>query len=103
MELKELFAGVEHRLLRGQLNTDITGICVDSRRAKAGDLFVAVTGAKADGHDYAAAAVARGATAVLIRSDRATETDAVCADLPADVAVLSADDTREILSELVNR
>ncbi|MFI9505579.1 UDP-N-acetylmuramoyl-tripeptide--D-alanyl-D-alanine ligase [Nocardia sp. NPDC052566] len=37
----------------------------DSRRIGSGDLFLAVPGERADGHDFAAAAVAAGAVAVL--------------------------------------
>lgn len=37
----------------------------DSRRIGSGDLFLALPGERADGHDYAAAAVAAGAAAVL--------------------------------------
>ena len=44
----------------------VTGpVVVDSRRAAPGALFVALPGERADGHDYAAAAVAAGAVAVL--------------------------------------
>ncbi|MGI5936571.1 MAG: Mur ligase domain-containing protein, partial [Oscillospiraceae bacterium] len=31
---------------------EIGDICYDSRRAKAGDLFVAITGFETDGHRY---------------------------------------------------
>jgi UDP-N-acetylmuramoyl-L-alanyl-D-glutamate--2,6-diaminopimelate ligase len=37
----------------------------DSRQIQPGDLFVALTGARCDGHEFADEAVARGATAVL--------------------------------------
>jgi UDP-N-acetylmuramoyl-tripeptide--D-alanyl-D-alanine ligase len=40
-------------------------VVIDSRRAGPGGLFAAVTGERADGHDFAAAAVAAGAVAVL--------------------------------------
>ncbi|HSS45746.1 MAG TPA: Mur ligase domain-containing protein, partial [Thermoanaerobaculia bacterium] len=43
----------------------LSGVAVDSRRVQPGDLFVAFPGARADGHDYAREAVARGARAVL--------------------------------------
>ncbi|MGW5318088.1 UDP-N-acetylmuramoyl-tripeptide--D-alanyl-D-alanine ligase [Nocardia thailandica] len=41
------------------------GVEFDSRRIGPGDLFLALPGAAADGHDYAAGAVAAGAVAVL--------------------------------------
>jgi len=40
-------------------------VVIDSRRAGPGGLFAAVAGERADGHDFAAAAVAAGAVAVL--------------------------------------
>jgi UDP-N-acetylmuramoyl-tripeptide--D-alanyl-D-alanine ligase len=44
----------------------ITGpVVIDSRQAGPGSLFAALPGARADGHDFAAAAVASGAVAVL--------------------------------------
>lgn len=43
----------------------ITGIQHDSRLVRPGDLFVCVTGINRDGHDFAAVAVANGASAVL--------------------------------------
>jgi len=44
----------------------VTGpVVIDSRRAAPGSLFAAIAGEHADGHDYAAAAAARGAVAVL--------------------------------------
>jgi UDP-N-acetylmuramoyl-tripeptide--D-alanyl-D-alanine ligase len=45
---------------------EVTGpVVVDSRLVEAGSLFVALPGARTDGHDHAAAAVAAGAVAVL--------------------------------------
>jgi UDP-N-acetylmuramoyl-tripeptide--D-alanyl-D-alanine ligase len=43
----------------------ISAVVVDSRAATAGCLFVAVRGERVDGHDFAAAAMAAGALAVL--------------------------------------
>jgi UDP-N-acetylmuramoyl-tripeptide--D-alanyl-D-alanine ligase len=44
----------------------VTGpVVIDSRRAERGSLFVALPGEHADGHDFAAAAAARGAVAAL--------------------------------------
>lgn len=43
----------------------VTGIAYDSRRVKAGDLFVCWKGARHDGHHYAGDALARGAVAIV--------------------------------------
>ena len=34
----------------------LTGVTIDSRAAKAGDIFVAIKGERHDGHDFVAAA-----------------------------------------------
>ncbi|KTD02972.1 UDP-N-acetylmuramoyl-tripeptide--D-alanyl-D-alanine ligase [Legionella feeleii] len=45
--------------------TPLTGICIDSRQVKPGNLFVALRGERFDGHDFMEEAVAKGAVAVL--------------------------------------
>src|SRR5256714_667560 len=54
------------QLCHGDPDAVVSGeVVIDSRRAGPGGLFAAVTGERSDGHDFAAAAVAAGATAVL--------------------------------------
>ena len=43
------------------------GVSIDSRTLVQGDLFVAIAGPTHDGHDYVAAALARGAAAALVQ------------------------------------
>ncbi|HEY6497336.1 MAG TPA: UDP-N-acetylmuramoyl-tripeptide--D-alanyl-D-alanine ligase [Trebonia sp.] len=48
------------------VNATVTGpVVIDSRQAVPGALFAALPGEHVDGHDYAAAAAAKGATAIL--------------------------------------
>ena len=47
-------------------HTEISGICYRSDRAVPGSLFVAIKGARSDGHAYTADAVRRGAAAVVV-------------------------------------
>ena len=47
------------------------GVSIDSRTAKAGDLFVAIKGLNFDGHDYVTSALARGAAAAMVTQRRA--------------------------------
>src|SRR5512146_2768456 len=51
-------------LSRPSVEAEIGGIAIDSRKVQPGDLFVARKGASADGHDFIADAIARGAAAV---------------------------------------
>jgi UDP-N-acetylmuramoyl-tripeptide--D-alanyl-D-alanine ligase len=63
-------------------------VVIDSRRAGPGGLFAAVAGERADGHDFAAAAVAAGAVAVL--ATRPTgEPSLIVDDVPAALARLA--------------
>jgi UDP-N-acetylmuramoyl-L-alanyl-D-glutamate--2,6-diaminopimelate ligase len=57
------------RSLRGDRATRVADVQHDSRRVKAGDLFVAIPGAKLDGARFVADAVARGAAAVAAETD----------------------------------
>ena len=53
------------KALLGDGGTVVGGLAFDSRAVRPGDCFFAVVGAQADGHDYIAAAVERGAAAVV--------------------------------------
>jgi len=66
MRLAELIAGLPISLDAGAPETlAVTGVAHDSRTVAPGDLFVAIPGARHDGRAFAAAAVERGAVAVL--------------------------------------
>ncbi len=52
-------------------DVDVTEIAYDSRSVAPGALFVALRGAKSDGHDYIAQALNKGAAALMIHADRA--------------------------------
>ena len=64
--LAELIAGLEPCHVAGDLGVAISGIQVDSRQIRPGDLFVAVTGLQQNGHRFISDAVARGASAALV-------------------------------------
>lgn len=71
------------RFLGGD-DISVVSCCGDSRRVRPGDLFVALSGAQADGHDFVSQAVERGAAAVL--AERL---------LPIDVPQCLVKDTRD--------
>ena len=52
--------------------TPITGLSLDSREAKPGDLFIALKGTQTDGAQYIAQAIVQGAVAVLIETGEET-------------------------------
>ena len=75
--------------LHGDPDAVVSGeVVIDSRRVAPGGLFAAVAGERSDGHDFAAAAVAAGATAVL--ATRPVPVPSVLvADVPAALAALA--------------
>ena len=82
----------------GQLHGDpaavVTGeVVIDSRRAGPGGLFAAVAGERADGHDFAPAAVAAGAVAVLatrpVPVPSSLAPSVIVGDVPAALAALA--------------
>jgi UDP-N-acetylmuramoyl-L-alanyl-D-glutamate--2,6-diaminopimelate ligase len=64
MKLGELLRGVPAIAVGAEPPLEITSLAYDSRRAEPGTLFFAIHGEKADGHDFIASALGRGAVAV---------------------------------------
>jgi UDP-N-acetylmuramoyl-L-alanyl-D-glutamate--2,6-diaminopimelate ligase len=82
--MQQLLDGVEVLRLRGDpARTEITSISHDSRQVTAGTMFCCLRGASVDGHDFAARAVAAGASALLCERE-----------LPLDVPQAIVADTR---------
>ncbi|HZP15404.1 MAG TPA: UDP-N-acetylmuramoyl-L-alanyl-D-glutamate--2,6-diaminopimelate ligase [Nocardioides sp.] len=59
----------EELSLDGDPDTEVTGVCLDSRRVQPGDLYVALAGATSHGANYTEQAFAAGAVAVLTDSE----------------------------------
>ena len=73
MKLKEILKNIKPVSVSGNLETEITGINIDSRKIGAGHLFVAMKGTQTDGHAFIPKALEQGASAVL------------CEDLPQEM------------------
>jgi UDP-N-acetylmuramoyl-tripeptide--D-alanyl-D-alanine ligase len=96
MSLAEVAAAVGGRLA-GSADPGATAhsLTIDSRTAAVGTLFAALPGEHVDGHDYAAAATAAGAVAVLA----AREVDVPCVvvdDVQDAMAALAAEALRRL-------
>jgi len=65
MQLQELAALFLKADVLGDAATEVTGLAVDSRRVAPGDLFLCIPGFTVDGHDFAGAAVEKGAAALV--------------------------------------
>ena len=72
MKLSELLKNIKPTAVVGDVEKEITGVEIDSRKVSAGGLFVAMKGTQVDGHRFIPKAVELGAVAVL------------CEDMPAE-------------------
>ncbi len=66
MRLNDLLGDVDVLELVGDARVEVCDIAIDHRLVRPGALFACVPGRRADGHDFAAAAAAAGATALLV-------------------------------------
>jgi UDP-N-acetylmuramoyl-L-alanyl-D-glutamate--2,6-diaminopimelate ligase len=91
-QLAELVAALPDDLaprVEGDAAIPVRAVTIDSRRVTPGALFACLPGALADGHDFAAAAVAAGATSLLAQRR-----------LPLPVAQLVVEDSRRAVGWL---
>lgn len=83
---------------KGGAEWSCRGLSTDTRTLRGGNLFIALTGDRFDGHDYLAAATEKGAAGLLIRTDRLGKLDAGVKDLP----VISVPDTLRALGDIAS-
>ena len=91
-KLRELVALLTDSEVQGNLEINIDSITHDSRQVGPGSLFIALTGSKADGHDFIPAACVKGAAAVIAQREVA---------VPAGVTLIKVTDTREAMQKIV--
>jgi UDP-N-acetylmuramoyl-L-alanyl-D-glutamate--2,6-diaminopimelate ligase len=77
----------------------VTGVTLDSRDVRPGDLYAALPGARTHGADFAAAAEAAGAVALLTDADGSDRAAAAGSDLPA----LVVEEPRAVLGAVAAR
>lgn len=70
MKLAELAEQLVVSHLDGNGDTPIRGLQIDSRCVSPGDMFICLRGFTVDGHDFAAAAVERGAVALVVEEEQ---------------------------------
>jgi len=69
MKLKDLVKGLNVLEVEGDMDVEIKDIAYDSRKAKAGSLFVCIEGFKVDGHKFIPQAIENGTRAFLVQKD----------------------------------
>ena len=96
MKLSDILKKVKVLESQGDLQLEISGVNMDSRQVKPGDLFVAVKGTQADGHQYIPKALELGAKAVLV-------CEPIPAEIPAGVTYVRVDDTEDAVGKVATQ
>lgn len=84
--------------IKGGAQWSCRGLSTDTRTLREGNLFIALRGDHFDGHDCLAAATAKGASGLVIRTDRLEILDVVSKDLP----VIGVPDTLRALGDIAS-
>jgi UDP-N-acetylmuramoyl-L-alanyl-D-glutamate--2,6-diaminopimelate ligase len=69
VRLEELAAAAQAQRTLGDPAVEVSGLAYDSRTVEPGTLFLCVVGERADGHEFAARAVERGAVALVVERE----------------------------------
>ena len=89
MKLTKLLERLTYEVLQGNDDIEITELTNDSRKVVEGSVFVCISGAVVDGHNFVADVVAKGATAVIVEKE---------VEAPEYVTVIKVADTRYALA-----
>ncbi|MBU1871464.1 MAG: UDP-N-acetylmuramoyl-tripeptide--D-alanyl-D-alanine ligase, partial [Candidatus Omnitrophica bacterium] len=90
----EIAKAVGGKLVYGPAELKISGVSIDSRKIKKGELFIAIIGRRFDGHNFIRQAVGKGASAVIAQSGKRQ------LSLGPKVACIMVADTTRALGDL---
>lgn len=91
MQLKELLTGIECEVICGSVDKEITSLIFDSRKAQDGAVFVCISGAKRDAHEFIPDVVSKGVQTVVVEKE---------VNAPDGVTVVRVKDTKYALALL---
>lgn len=74
--------------------------CIDSRTLEKGDIFVALEGAKFDGHDFLNDVIKKGAAGLIINDEKKNCLDKISKTVLNTMAVMTVPNTRTALMQL---
>src|ERR1700756_4082627 len=92
-------------LVKGSPQTPVYRVCTDSRAAQSGDLFMALTGERFDGHDFLSEVVQKGVAAVTVERSKMSADGHSALRTPnsALCGVITVDNSRQALGRLAAR
>ena len=89
MKLSKLLERLEYEVVQGSVETEVTTLANDSRKVESGSVFVCISGAVFDGHQYVSDVAKKGAAAIIAERD---------IEAPKGVTVIKAENTRYALA-----
>lgn len=92
MKLVDLLNNVDYEVLSGSDDKEVNNLVYDSRKVKSGDVFVCISGARRDAHDFVGQVVESGASAVIVEKDINFD------NINSDTAVVKVKSTRYALA-----
>lgn len=90
MKLLDLLEHMDYECLQGSVEKEITTLVYDSRKVEKGSVFVCISGAIKDGHDFAGEVTEKGAEVLFVEKE---------VSVPESVTVIKVNDTRAALAE----
>lgn len=89
MKLTALLERLQYEVVQGTKEIEITELTNDSRKVTKGSVFVCISGAVSDGHQYILDVAKKGAAAVIVERD---------VEAPEHLTVIRVEDTRYALA-----
>lgn len=89
MQLIKLLEKLEYEVLQGSDQIEVTELVNDSRKARKGSVFVCISGAVVDGHDFAMQVAMQGAAAIIVEHE---------VQVPEHVTVIKVENSRYALA-----
>lgn len=97
MKIEGLLVGEDYELLKGDINTNVSGLANDSRKVEKGFLFIAVKGFEQDGHRYIPQAIQNGAVAIVIEDKESLNNREL-----DGVTIIYVENARRIMAVMAN-
>ena len=91
MRLTDLLEEMEYDCVQGEIDREISTLAYDSRKVEEGSVFICITGAVRDGHEFAGEVVENGASVLVVEKD---------VEVEDSVTVLKVENTRAALAKL---
>lgn len=93
MKVKDILVATNGKLLQGDENAEIRAFNQDTRKIKAGDMYIPLVGEVFDGHDFIEAAFKNGAGSIITAKEGA---------YPSDKIVVLVEDTLKALQDMAH-